>query len=161
MNHKTLFQATGQRTVKWAHPAPALLPTSGPSPEHESAFQSRSDALVKKYERIAHRAWSKKQERNRLRKTAYRVMQKAMRSGEFVCAKKLCSVCGSRKNLKAHHDDYAKPLCVRILCSSCHSKLHGIQIRREVFSTRLLARAGSGAGAEDGCEVPALVGGIA
>jgi hypothetical protein len=35
-----------------------------------------------------------------------------------------CSCCGKEANLHGHHDDYAKPLEVRWLCSSCHRAWH-------------------------------------
>lgn len=43
-------------------------------------------------------------------------------------AKKLfkepCEVCGTTKNICAHHDDYLKPLNVRWLCSAHHAQWH-------------------------------------
>ena len=35
-----------------------------------------------------------------------------------------CQICGSTKNIHAHHDDYAKPLNVRWLCASHHKQWH-------------------------------------
>jgi hypothetical protein len=36
-----------------------------------------------------------------------------------------CEVCGSTKNVVRHHDDYGKPLDVRLLCRRCHAFQHG------------------------------------
>ena len=35
-----------------------------------------------------------------------------------------CSICGSRRHVHAHHDDYAKPLNVRWLCAAHHHQWH-------------------------------------
>ena len=36
-----------------------------------------------------------------------------------------CSICGKKQGrLEMHHDDYDKPLEIRILCHTCHMKLH-------------------------------------
>lgn len=35
-----------------------------------------------------------------------------------------CVVCGTTKNICAHHDDYAKPLNVRWMCSAHHHQWH-------------------------------------
>lgn len=45
-----------------------------------------------------------------------------------VSSKKLfkepCEVCGSKKRLHAHHDDYVKPLNIRWLCAAHHRQWH-------------------------------------
>lgn len=35
-----------------------------------------------------------------------------------------CSMCGSDKDVQAHHADYNEPLRVIFLCRKCHTKLH-------------------------------------
>ena len=38
--------------------------------------------------------------------------------------KEPCEVCGTDKNIHAHHDDYLKPLNVRWLCAVHHKQWH-------------------------------------
>ena len=52
------------------------------------------------------------------------VVRDAIRRGELT--RDACEVCGSDRNVDAHHDDYTKPLDVRWLCRSCHQKHHHI-----------------------------------
>lgn len=40
-----------------------------------------------------------------------------------------CTICGSSNCLQRHHDDYNKPLEVKILCRSCHVKQYQVQNR--------------------------------
>jgi hypothetical protein len=53
---------------------------------------------------------------------AHNAVQLALRSGKL--KKKPCVICGSNKNLEAHHRDYDKPLDVVWLCRMHHSHLH-------------------------------------
>jgi hypothetical protein len=38
--------------------------------------------------------------------------------------KKPCEICGTEKDIHAHHDDYLEPLNVRWLCCAHHSQWH-------------------------------------
>ncbi len=35
-----------------------------------------------------------------------------------------CIRCGTMKNLCKHHDDYSKPMTIKIFCRRCHTKEH-------------------------------------
>lgn len=54
--------------------------------------------------------------------------KKALKSGTI--ESQPCSICGSIKNVDAHHEDYSKPLEVVWLCRS-HHQLRHVQLRRE------------------------------
>jgi hypothetical protein len=51
----------------------------------------------------------------------------ALRAGTLV--RQPCEVCGTKANIEAHHDDYAKPLDVRWLCRKHHAALHRAPIK--------------------------------
>lgn len=53
---------------------------------------------------------------------AHRIVNNAIRGGKLF--KEPCEQCGAEENIHAHHDDYLKPLNVRWLCASDHSKWH-------------------------------------
>lgn len=53
---------------------------------------------------------------------ARRILLSAVRSGRLV--RLPCEMCGEKKS-EAHHEDYAKPLEVRWLCSAHHREAHG------------------------------------
>lgn len=57
--------------------------------------------------------------------TRHAVRRRAQRAVPVIGEK--CSKCGSQDSLTRHHEDYAKPLEVVILCRSCHGKLHAEQ----------------------------------
>lgn len=55
-------------------------------------------------------------------KWARDTVAKAIVAGKL--AKQPCEVCGTRKRVQAHHDDYSKPLDVRWLCIKHHKEHH-------------------------------------
>lgn len=63
-------------------------------------------------------AWS---DRNPIKRTATYAVNNAIRDGRL--AKQPCEVCG-KEQAQAHHDDYAKPLDVRWLCTTHHAEWH-------------------------------------
>ena len=54
---------------------------------------------------------------------AQRKVQRAVKSGK-ITRPDLCSICGRKTKLQAHHTDYSQPLNVIWLCPSCHKKQH-------------------------------------
>lgn len=62
--------------------------------------------------------------RNKTKARAHSAVARAIAAGKI--AKKNCDVCGENRT-QAHHDDYAKPLEIRWLCSCCHSRHHTLQ----------------------------------
>ena len=61
-------------------------------------------------------------ERNPNKYKAHGKIAYAIKTGDLVSMP--CEVCKSTENLHAHHDDYAKPLNIRWLCSAHHSQWH-------------------------------------
>ena len=55
-------------------------------------------------------------------KRAHKKVARAIKGGRLIPGP--CEVCGTRRNIHAHHDDYTKPLEVRWLCSSHHQIWH-------------------------------------
>lgn len=61
---------------------------------------------------------------NQNKKFAQSILQRAVRLGK-VAKQNVCSECGgTERRTHGHHDDYAKPLDVRWLCSLCHARWH-------------------------------------
>lgn len=58
----------------------------------------------------------------RIRHHARWITARAIASGKLV--RGACEVCGARRAVEAHHDDYYKPLSVRWLCRKHHRELH-------------------------------------
>lgn len=60
-------------------------------------------------------------EKNTIKRAVHIITGNAIRDG--IITKRPCEVCG-RKDVHAHHDDYAHPLVVRWLCSIHHNEWH-------------------------------------
>jgi ribosome-binding protein aMBF1 (putative translation factor) len=67
-----------------------------------------------------------------IRRVARAAIAKAYKDGTLVVQP--CEVCG--KKGEAHHDDYSRPLAVRWLCRSCHSKHHAPQANETKIRNR-------------------------
>lgn len=112
--------------------------TDGLSPKCKSCAKKYDDARANLPHRVMARESYRKTENYRLShgsaankwdaiNTRKKAASKAI--GNAVRDKKIekpsnCSCCGKETNLHGHHDDYAKPLEVRWLCSACHRAWH-------------------------------------
>lgn len=72
--------------------------------------------------RASLKANSKYRNSNPKKYKAHNMVNNAIRDKKLF--KEPCEVCGSKENIHAHHDDYAKPLNVRWLCAFHHSEWH-------------------------------------
>ena len=61
--------------------------------------------------------------------SAHKVVQRAIKSG--LLSPQPCEAC--RRKAQAHHDDYAKPLNVRWLCSFHHAEHHRKQREQKII----------------------------
>lgn len=64
----------------------------------------------------------KSQKKHPERQMARVMLNNALKSG--IITKKTCEICGSDKNIHAHHENYYKPLEVTWLCAQCHTNKH-------------------------------------
>lgn len=53
---------------------------------------------------------------------AHQAVSKAVKAGVLV--PQSCECCGESEHVHAHHDDYARQLDIRWLCTPCHKKWH-------------------------------------
>lgn len=70
--------------------------------------------------RVVINKWNKE---NPEKKKAHEILLKVVMDGK-ITKPLLCEECGREARLSGHHTDYAKPLEVIFLCSSCHKKRH-------------------------------------
>lgn len=64
---------------------------------------------------------SEEQARRAARSKAHSAVNLAVQQGNLT--RGACEACGEPAQ-HAHHDDYSKPLDVRMLCAKCHSAIH-------------------------------------
>ncbi len=70
--------------------------------------------------------WRSHQKQNRLnpiKRGARIIVGNALRDGKLTRPER-CESCNEQRRLHGHHDDYAQPLVVRWLCTTCHTKWH-------------------------------------
>lgn len=96
---------------------------------HEEWLTYQRNYRTKNRDRIReiNRKWREKQtdkwdHRNPIARAAHSMVNKAIKKGEL--CRKPCEVCKTNKDIKAHHDDYNKPLEIRWLCEKHHREHH-------------------------------------
>lgn len=58
------------------------------------------------------------------KRRAHKFVYSAIKSGRLY--RQPCEICGTEKNIHAHHDDYAKPLDIRWFCITHHNLYHSL-----------------------------------
>lgn len=95
------------------------------------ARQHRFDPIFREKILSYDRARGSRQEREYLKQyrakypnkyKAHALVNNAIRNGKLF--KEPCVICGTTRRIHAHHDDYAKPLNVRWMCSAHHHQWH-------------------------------------
>ena len=61
--------------------------------------------------------------KNKVKFNAWMNMHYHLKKGHIERPKE-CGVCGEKKKLDGHHDDYSKPLEVKWMCRKCHKAYH-------------------------------------
>lgn len=88
--------------------------------------RAKMNAAQLRYRRRDPDRWLQVQEawagRNPRKRSASWRLRKAVYDGRV--QKQPCEVCGIRRHVHGHHDDYAKPLDVRWLCALHHREWH-------------------------------------
>lgn len=96
---------------------------------HENYLKNRESVLIRtkkwrqdnpeKFKEM----WIKSKEKDPMKRKAREYLNHAIEYGQI--EKPLeCSLCKENKKLQAHHEDYARPLEVIWMCSSCHAYIH-------------------------------------
>ena len=70
------------------------------------------------------------QKKNKKGCSARYIVANAIRSGRIIRPEN-CTKCGKIAKIRAHHDDYNRPLDIVWLCESCHKLLHIEEARYE------------------------------
>lgn len=78
------------------------------------------DFLIKEREKI--NKWYEEDELHALKRRTREATTRRIKAGILI--KGNCEVCGTNKNIQAHHDDYNDPMNIRWLCSLHHAEHH-------------------------------------
>lgn len=92
-------------------------------PERKAAINAaRKNYIEKNIDAVRNtkREWA---ERNKEKRKAQNAVCNAVRDGK-ITKPECCEVCGKRKKLQGHHEDYSRPLSVIWLCAVCHGFRH-------------------------------------
>lgn len=86
---------------------------------YRNANRERIREINKKWRDKQKNKWD---HRNPIARAAHKMVNNALTNGTL--KRKPCEVCGTKKDNRAHHDDYNKPLKVRWLCEKHHREHH-------------------------------------
>lgn len=85
-------------------------------------LQDKRYAATPSGKRVRIEVTKRYQKKFRQKATAHAYVYRALKEGRLI--KQPCKVCGSKKQIEAHHPDYSKPLKVIWLCNKHHREIH-------------------------------------
>ncbi len=95
----------------------------GKLPHRLKLNKENSKKFRKKYPLVVKEQTRQYREAHPVRYAATMLLNNAVRGGKIKKPKK-CPVCGKKKRIHGHHEDYYKPLDVVWVCQVCHKGLH-------------------------------------
>lgn len=106
-----------------ANPTKYALSVAESRERHQEAYRERVRGYYRRDIEYSHQRIKRYAQSHPERNSAHCKVRDALKSG-LIIKPKSCSKCNKIGEVEGHHEDYARPLEVKWLCSVCHSDLH-------------------------------------
>lgn len=113
---RTALKRRKQHLRRWAlNPEKYIEMSRRWNAEHGKAYKKKWNAAHRDKTRLHTKAWYQK---NKHKDAAAKLVSRAVKKGMLV--KTPCEKCGSKKDVRAAHNDYSNPLDINWLCKKHH-----------------------------------------